>query len=69
MVIDSFDRLLPDIDNEKNFLDNLKKTGKKDQVEIIKSNSWDALIELNREKRIMFDFIYIDVSHISCDVL
>jgi len=69
VVIDSFDRILPDVDNEKNFLDNLKKTGKKDQVEIIKSNSWDALIELNREKRIMFDFIYIDASHISCDVL
>src|SRR5436305_13213264 len=39
VVIDSFDRILPDIDNEKNFLDNLKKTGKKDQVEILKSNS------------------------------
>src|SRR4051794_6724341 len=69
VVIDSFERLLPDIDNEKNFLENLKKTGKEDQVEIIKSNSWDALFELNREKRIMFDFIYIDASHIACDVL
>src|SRR6266540_4878923 len=42
VVIYNFERLLPDIDSEKIFLDNLKKTGKENQVEIIKSNSWDA---------------------------
>ena|SRR6185369_7474879 len=67
--IDSFERLLPEIDSEKNFLENIRKTGKENQVEVIKSNSWDALIQLNREKRIIFDFIYIDASHIACDVL
>ncbi|CAH1770161.1 14476_t:CDS:2, partial [Entrophospora sp. SA101] len=38
VVIDNFERLLPDIDSEKNFLDNLKKTGKENQVEIIKKD-------------------------------
>ncbi|CAJ0846103.1 5519_t:CDS:2 [Entrophospora sp. SA101] len=39
LEIGSFEgRLLPDIDSEKNFLDNLKKTGKENQVEIIKKD-------------------------------
>ncbi|RIA80654.1 hypothetical protein C1645_784548 [Glomus cerebriforme] len=39
------------------------------QVEIIKNNSFDALTKLNYEKRMKFDFIYIDGSHFACDVL
>ncbi|KAF0493320.1 SAM-dependent methyltransferase [Gigaspora margarita] len=56
-------------DYEAMFRENVKITGKEKQVEIMKSLSLDALIKLNHESKIKFDFIHIDGSHVACDVL
>src|ERR1041385_238867 len=69
VTIDTFVRIFKDNDNETTFRENIKESGKEDQVEIIKSDSFDALVKLNYEKKMKFDFIYIDGSHTSCDVL
>ncbi|CAG8489943.1 9472_t:CDS:1 [Acaulospora morrowiae] len=69
ITIDTFERIFEKIDNEKIFHENIRKTGRERQIEIVKSRSYDALIQLNQKKEIMFDFIYIDGSHIACDVL
>lgn len=58
-----------DYDHEKTFRENIAKSGKEKQVQIIKSNSFDALVKLNHENQTKFDFIYIDGSHFSCDVM
>ncbi|CAG8646582.1 11052_t:CDS:1, partial [Ambispora leptoticha] len=54
---------------EATFHKNIKMTGKSKQSKIMKSVSLDALIKLNYEKNIKFDFIYIDGSHVANDVL
>ncbi|GBC00216.1 hypothetical protein RclHR1_03790009 [Rhizophagus clarus] len=69
VTIDTFQNIFVNNDNEATFRRNIKESGKENQVEIIKNNSFDALTKLNYEKRIEFDFIYIDGSHIACDVL
>ncbi|CAG8622032.1 4211_t:CDS:1 [Racocetra persica] len=61
--------MFPDNDNETTFHENIKKTHKEKQIEVIKIKSFDALINLNHEKMMNFDFIYIDGSHESHDVL
>lgn len=53
---------------EKEFDENIKKTKKQNQVIKMKMNSRDGLIELI-QKKIMFDFIYIDASHEAKDVI
>jgi predicted O-methyltransferase YrrM len=58
-----------DYDHEKTFRENIAKSGKEKQVEIIKGDSFSALVKLNQEKKIEFDFIYIDGSHAACDVM
>ncbi|CAH1758444.1 15413_t:CDS:2 [Entrophospora sp. SA101] len=47
-------------DHEKTFRENIQKSGKENQVEIIKGKSFDALTKLNHKKEEQFDFIYID---------
>ncbi|CAG8504845.1 20840_t:CDS:2 [Rhizophagus irregularis] len=69
ITIDTFENIFVNNDNETTFRRNIKESGKELQVEIIKNNSFDALTKLNYEKRMKFDFIYIDGSHIACDVL
>ena len=58
-----------DYDHEKTFRENIAKSGKGKQVEIIKDDSFNVLVKLNQEKKIEFDFIYIDGSHSACDVM
>ncbi|CAG8636168.1 10625_t:CDS:1, partial [Acaulospora colombiana] len=69
ITIDTFEKIFKEIDNEPIFHENVRKTGKERQIEIIKGRSYDSLIELNQSKKMMFDFVYIDGSHIACDVL
>ena len=52
---------------ERRFRTNIADHSQK--VKIYKGNSYDKLLELNREHRDSFDFIYIDGSHDSWDVL
>ena len=68
-TIDTFHRIFADNDNETTFRGNIKESGKENQVEIIKNNSFDAITKFNYEKKVKFDFIYVDGSHVSCDVL
>ena len=53
---------------EKTFYKNIKKTGREDQVIVLKGYSFDKLIKLNRKKT-MFDIIFIDASHEARDVI
>ncbi|CAG8645835.1 5762_t:CDS:2 [Cetraspora pellucida] len=69
ITIDIFLKIFPDNDNETTFHENIKKTRKEDQIEVIKSKSFNTLIKLNHENKMKFDFIYIDGSHESHDVL
>ncbi|CAG8694030.1 12656_t:CDS:1 [Dentiscutata heterogama] len=69
ITVDIFVKIFPDNDNETTFHENIKKTRKENQIEIIKIKSFDALINLNHKKMMKFDFIYIDGSHESHDVL
>ncbi|CAG8782373.1 43082_t:CDS:2 [Gigaspora margarita] len=67
-TIDIFVKIFPDNDNEATFHENISKTHKEKQIEVIKIKSFDALINLNHDKKMSFDFIYIDGSHESHDV-
>ncbi|CAI2176953.1 7768_t:CDS:1 [Funneliformis geosporum] len=67
--IDTFERIFADNDNETTFRENIKESGKANQIEILKDYSFNVLVKLNYEKKMKFDFIYIDGSHVSCDVL
>ncbi|CAG8747111.1 20604_t:CDS:2 [Cetraspora pellucida] len=69
ITIDIFLKIFPDNDNETTFHENIKKTRKENQIEVIKSKSFNTLIKLNHENKLKFDFIYIDGSHESHDVL
>lgn len=53
---------------QETFERNIATTGKKNQIEIIKSYSYEALLDLNI-KKVQADFIYIDGSHEAPDVL
>src|SRR6266542_2671419 len=67
--IDTFEEMFANHDSEPTFHENIKESGKENQIEIIKKKSFDALSKLNYEKEIRFDFIYVDGSHLSCDAL
>ncbi|CAG8662636.1 1183_t:CDS:1 [Cetraspora pellucida] len=68
--VDPFEDTFLDVKNyEATFHENIKMTGKEKQVEVMKSISLDALIKLNYEAKIKFDFILIDGSHVANDVL
>ncbi|KAF0412722.1 SAM-dependent methyltransferase [Gigaspora margarita] len=68
--VDPFDDTFLDVKNyEATFHENVKITGKEKQNEVMKSLSSDALIKLNYESKIKFDFIFIDGSHVANDVL
>jgi predicted O-methyltransferase YrrM len=69
ITIDTFKNIFVNYDYESTFRRNIKESGKENQVEIIKSNSFDALIKLNYEKKLIFDLIYVDGSLTACDVL
>jgi predicted O-methyltransferase YrrM len=69
VTIDWFVKFWGEYDHEQTFRENVARSGKEKQVEVIKSNSFDALVELNQQKRIKFDFIYIDGSHETLDVI
>jgi predicted O-methyltransferase YrrM len=49
--------------HEKIFRENITKTGKEKQIEIMKGVSQKSLDKLNYEGKIKFDFIYIDGDH------
>lgn len=69
-TIDTFNNMFMNDDYEATFRENIKESGKGNQVDIIKSNTFDALIKLNYENSIKFDFIYVDgCSLIACDAL
>ena len=53
---------------ERRFLSNVAQCKHVDRLRVIKKNSDEALMQLRREKAV-FDFIYIDGSHIAVDVL
>ncbi|CAG8671379.1 4988_t:CDS:2, partial [Dentiscutata erythropus] len=68
--IDPFEDKFLDVKNyEATFHENVKMTGKEKQSEVMKSLSSDALIKLNYESKVKFDFIFIDGSHTANDVL
>jgi len=69
VAVDLFEKFWYGYDHEKVFRENIRKSGKENQVEIIKSNSFDALTRLNHKNEKQFDFIYIDGSHTAHDVL
>ncbi|GBC00219.1 hypothetical protein RclHR1_03790012 [Rhizophagus clarus] len=69
ITIDTFKNIFVNNDYESTFRKNIKESGKENQVEIIKSNPFDALTKMNYEKRMKFDFIYVDGLLFSCDVL
>lgn len=71
VAIDLFESFWGDggYDHEKTFRENIAKSGKGEQVEIIKNNSFAALIKLNEQNQTKFDFIYVDGSHSACDVM
>lgn len=69
VAVDLFEKFWYNYDHEKTFRENIQKSGRESQVEIIKSNSFDVLARLNHEKEKQFDFIYIDGSHAAQDVL
>ncbi|CAG8656941.1 17561_t:CDS:2 [Racocetra fulgida] len=69
ITTDIFLKIFPNNDNETTFHENIKKTRKENQIEVIKNKSVDTLINLNHEKKMKFDFIFIDGSHESHDVL
>jgi len=54
---------------EKRFRENIKKTGRENQLTVLKSDSYKALVDLNHSKSEPFDLIYIDGSHVARDVL
>lgn len=59
---------------EERFRHNIAATGKANQVDILKGNSFELLTALNNDRinsgsPAQFDFIYIDASHQSDDVL
>src|SRR3954451_18554436 len=47
ITIDTFENIFVNNDNETTFRGNIKESGKENQVEIIKNNSFDALTKLN----------------------
>ena len=53
---------------EERFRANVEMTGRGNQVEIIKSTSFDALVRLNSRGPNQYDLIYIDGSHMACDI-
>ena len=53
---------------ERRFLSNVGQCKHVDRLRVIKKDSDDALLQLRREKAV-FDFIYIDGSHVAIDVL
>jgi len=68
VAIDLFEEFLPGHDHENIFQENIEKSGKAKQVEIIKGDSCYSLAILNYEmivkkERELFDFIYIDGCH------
>ena len=68
VAIDLFGEFLPGHNHEKIFRENIEKSGKAKQVEIIKGDSCYSLAILNYEaivkrERELFDFIYIDGCH------
>ncbi|CAG8486942.1 5356_t:CDS:1 [Funneliformis caledonium] len=67
--VDTFERIFADNDNETTFRENIRESKKANQIEIIKDKSFNVLVKMNYEKGMKFDFIYIDGSHVSCDVL
>jgi len=69
VAVDLFEECLPNYKHEKLFRENIEKSGKANQVEIIKGKSFDVLAKLNCEKREPFDFIYIDDCHDSLNVM
>lgn len=50
-------------------VNNIATTGKQDQVSIIKGSSFEEIPKLFKDHSESFDFIYIDGSHTSLDVL
>ena len=69
-TIDTFEKIFADNDNEATFRGNIKESGKENQVEIIKNNSFETLTKFNCETREKFDLIYINHGSLtSCDVL
>ncbi len=55
-----------DIHQQDNLMANLEATGQRGKVDLILGKSGDVLMNQPRES---FDFIYVDGSHWSCDVL
>ncbi|MCJ1328106.1 hypothetical protein MMC10_004781 [Thelotrema lepadinum] len=53
---------------ERRFLSNVAQCKHVDRLRVMKKDSDEALLQLRREKAV-FDFIYIDGSHIAVDVL
>jgi len=69
-TIDTFEKMFADNNNEATFRGNIKESGKENQVEIIKNNSFKTLTKFNCETREKFDLIYINHGSLtSCDVL
>ena len=54
---------------EETFRANIEVTGQGHRVETLKSYSFDALVQLNQDRRSCYDLIYVDGSHMSWDVL
>lgn len=54
---------------KKSFIKNVSKTNHRDQVKLMEMTTYDALIKLNYLKKIKFDIIFIDASHVASDVL
>ena len=66
-AVDTFDRS-PDFSNinlkkiKKQFITNIKSTKKEQQVKLMESYSYDALVELSTIKNIRFDIVFIETS-------
>ncbi len=66
-VTSPYKEILPKL--EKRFRANIKKTGQKGKVKVVRSTSLHLLSALHRKQTDPFDLIYIDGSHASLDVL
>jgi len=66
-AVDTFDRS-PDFSNinlkkiKKQFITNIKSTKKEQQVKLMETYSYDALVELSTIKNIRFDIVFIETS-------
>jgi predicted O-methyltransferase YrrM len=57
---------MDELEIEASFYKNIKTAGLEERIQGIKGDSYDVLFEMLKENRI-FDFIYIDGSHLSFD--